>query len=79
MPSRADWTVPFDDYLTARHARCTRCGAVPLVWVWGLAVHDIAIGVGLCRTCRRQDPEHQLVDALLHQRYDPQRWGQWST
>ena len=70
-----DWTIAFDDHLTARCARCTLCAAVPLAWVWARAVYDVAVGIGLCHRCRTQDPEHQQVDALLHQRYDPQRWG----
>ena len=73
--TRPDWTVPFDDHLTARLARCTLCGASPLVWVWAREVHGLAISIGQCRGCRKQDPEHQQVDALLRQRYNPARWG----
>jgi hypothetical protein len=71
---REDWTVPFDDYLRGLD-RCTLCGAGPLVWVWAREVSGVTVGISLCRPCRRLDPKHQLVDALLAARYDPQRWG----
>ena len=71
-----DWTVPFDDALVERWGHgCTLCARGPLAWVWARVVYGMTIGIGLCRPCRRQDPDHQQVDALLHQRYDPQRWG----
>jgi hypothetical protein len=77
--TRHDWTIAFDDYLVGRHARCTLCGSTSLAWVWARPVYSLAIGIGLCRSCHREDPHHQRVDALLAARYDPQRWGQWST
>ena len=71
LPASDEDSWPFSPY----RPRCTLCAAVPLVWVWARVVHGMAIGIGLCRGYRRQDPEHQYVDALLHQRYDPARWA----
>ena len=72
---REDWTVPFDDYLSVAWT-AARCAGPGRSCGCGLArCPGVTVGISLCRPCRRLDPKHQLVDALLAARYDPQRWG----
>ena len=68
------WDVAFDDHMCARFSRRTACSGGPLVWVWARAVHGLAVSIRLCARCRRQDPQHQQVDAHLHVLYDPARF-----
>ena len=64
-----DWTVPFDDGLTARLQACTLCGKRPVgFWgVCGLERVGLAIAYVLCPACHRQGLAG--VEALLERRY----------
>ena len=75
MPFSPDWTVPFDDHLVMRWGHgCTRCASGKVSWAWTRVVHGVAVGIALCPRCHQQDPQHEAVDALLSQRYAPERF-----
>ena len=71
----ADWTVAFDDHLLKRWGRgCLLCASADVDWAWTRVVHGVAVGISLCERCHANDAQHEAVDALLRQRYDPQRF-----
>ena len=70
------WDVAFDDHLVARWGHgCTLCATGHLAWAWTRVVHGVAVGICLCERCHARDGQHEAVDALLRQRYDPQRFS----
>ena len=65
-----DWLVPFDDGLVGRHRRCTQCGRASGEGWYGIAEYpSLTIAFIQCDRCRASDPQREVIDALLRQRY----------
>jgi hypothetical protein len=71
-----DWTIATDDMLTERWPKgCTRCQRWPIWTVHTREVHGLVVGACLCLDCFTGDRDLVRLDALLRQRYGPQRFA----
>jgi hypothetical protein len=76
MPRRSDATVAMDDWLTERWpAGCTLCQRWPLWTVHTRDVYHLTVAVSMCLDCHKADPDLSRLDAMLRERYNPDRWS----
>jgi hypothetical protein len=65
---RPDWTVPFDDLMTARFRMCQFCGQAADALELRAAEDGFALPVATCQKCRAADPREERRQALVEAR-----------